>query len=128
MLPTSCNIAVIKYAGAANGINWQTLKAFLNGNSQLESNQPFIVPRLPPKTLVKISIFKEPEISSLPVIPSENLPLIIKANPSLEKLSIGKKIIDAINNADKSRSLTLYFFSFMFSGKLDNYLRMVFKI
>ena len=101
----SRKIAVVKYAGAANGTSWQILRNFLNGNSQFESNHPLIIPRLPPNILVKKSILKEPVISSLPVMPRENFPLIIRFSPSIVKLINGKRITAAINNADKSISL-----------------------
>ena len=99
MLPKSCTIEVSKYAGAASGINWQILSVFLNLNSQLDSVQPFIIPNVPPKILVKKSTVIEPIISFLPVIEIEKFPFSIVFKPSLKKLKIGKIIKIAMINA-----------------------------
>ncbi len=90
MLPKSCKIDVIRYAGAASGINWQILSIFLNLNSQLDRVQPFIIPNDPPKILVKKSTVIELITSLLPVIEIEKLPFNIVSKPSLKKLKIGK--------------------------------------
>ena len=103
MLPRSCNIAVIKYAGVANGISWQILSCFLNLNSQLESNQPFKIPKPPPNKLVKNIILIVPNISSLAVIPSENSPLRIIVAPSKTKFIIGRVINIAIKHVVRFR-------------------------
>ena len=102
MLPKSCKIEVSKYAGAANGINWQILSVFLNLNSQLDRVQPFIIPNNPPKILVKKSIVIEPIISFLPVIEIEKFPFRIVFKPSLKKLKIGKIIKIAMIKANIS--------------------------
>ena len=99
MLPKSCKIDVIRYAGAASGINWHILSIFLNLNSQLDRVQPFIIPNDPPKILVKKSTVIEPITSFLPVIEIEKLPLSIVVMPSLKKLKIGKVIKIAISKA-----------------------------
>ena len=86
MLPKSCSIAVIKYAGAASGISWQVRSALLNLNSHFDNNHPLIVPQPPPKILVSNKSFKVPNISSFPAIPKEKFPLKIKLTPSKRKL------------------------------------------
>ena len=99
MLPKSCKIEVRRYAGAASGINWQILRVFLNGNSQLDKVQPFIIPNEPPKILVKKSTVIEPITSFLPVTEIEKSPFNIVLKPSLIKLKIGKIIRIAIIKA-----------------------------
>ena len=99
MLPKSCKIDVIKYAGAANGINWQILSIFLNLNSQFDRVQPFIIPNEPPIILVKKSTLIEPIISFLPVTEIEKVPLTIVSKPSFKKLKIGKVISIAVSKA-----------------------------
>ena len=105
MLPKSCKIEVIKYAGAARGINWQILSVFLNLNSQLDKVQAFIMPNDPPIILVRKSTVIEPIISFLPVIEIEKLPFSIEVKPSLKKLKIGKVIKIAISKARISNAL-----------------------
>ena len=105
MLPKSCRIDVIRYAGAANGINWQILSIFLNLNSQLDKVQPFIIPSDPPKILVKKSTLIEPIISFLPVISREKFPSNIVIKPSFKKIKIGDKIKTAVITAKNSRNL-----------------------
>ena len=78
-------------------------RTFLNLKSQFESNHPFIVPNPPPKILVRISSFNVPNISFLPAIPKEKLPLKIKFIPSIKKLKIGIIIISETMNAAISR-------------------------
>ena len=96
---------MIRYAGAANGINWQILSIFLNLNSQLDKVQPFITPRDPPKILVKKSTVSEPITSFLPVTEIEKFPFIIVLMPSFKKLKTGKIIIIAKSKATISRVL-----------------------
>ena len=104
MLPKSCKIDVSKYAGVANGINWQILSIFLNLNSQLDRVHPFIIPNDPPKMLVKNSTVTDPITSFLPVIEIEKLPSNIVYKPSLKKLKIGKIIIIAMSKAMISKA------------------------
>ena len=104
MLPKSCKIEVSKYAGEASGINWQILRVFLNGNSQLERVQPFIMPNNPPKILVKKSTVIEPITSFLPVTEIVKFPFNKVFNPSLKKLKIGNIIIIAISKAKISKA------------------------
>ena len=70
-------------------------RVFLNLNSQFDSNQPFNVPKIPPKKLVSIKSFSVPNISFFPVIPKEKLPPKIKSIPSIKKLKIGTITITA---------------------------------
>ena len=105
MLPKSCKIEVIRYAGAASGINWHILRIFLNLNSQLDRVQPFIIPNDPPKILVKISTVIEPITSFLPVIEIEKSPFKIVFKPSLKKLKIGKISVIAITKVSISSAL-----------------------
>ena len=104
MLPKSCKIEVSKYAGAARGINWQILSVFLNLNSQLDRVQPFIIPNVPPKILVKKSTVIEPITSFLPVIEREKFPFNIVIKPSFKKLKIGKIIKIVIRKANISNT------------------------
>ena len=104
MLPKSCRIEVSRYAGAASGISWQILKLFLNGNSQLDKVQPFIIPNVPPKILVKKSTVIEPITSFLPVTEIEKFPFKIVSKPSLKKLKIGKVTNIAIRKAEISKA------------------------
>ena len=99
MLPKSSKIDVRRYAGAASGINWQILRVFLNGNSQLDKVQPFIIPNDPPKILVKKSTVIEPITSFLPVMEMDKFPFKIVFKPSLKKLKMGKVISIAIRKA-----------------------------
>ena len=78
---------------------------FLNLNSQFESNQPLIIPRLPEIKLVNKRIFIEPMISSFPVKPREKFPFKMMTTPSLRKLKIGNKTKQEIIKAEKSKSL-----------------------
>ena len=105
MLPKSCKIDVIRYAGAASGINWHILSVFLNLNSQLDRVQPFIIPNDPPKILVKKSTVIEPVISFLPVTAIAKFPFTMVFNPSFKKLKIGNIIMIAINKAMSSNNL-----------------------
>ena len=110
MLPKSCKIDVIKYAGVAKGINWQILSVFLNLNSQLERVQPFIIPSVPPKILVKKRTVIDPITSFLPVIEIEKFPFNIVFKPSLKKLKIGKVIMIAIRKATISSAFNFLIF------------------
>ena len=105
MLPKSCKIDVIKYAGAARGINWQILSTLLNLNSQFDKVHPFIIPKDPPKILVKKSTVIELITSFLPVIEIEKFPFNIVSKPSLKKLKIGKISVIAITKATISSAL-----------------------
>ncbi len=105
MLPKSCKIDVIRYAGSESGINWHILSVFLNLNSQLDRVQPFIIPNDPPKILVKISTVIEPITSFLPVIEIEKSPFNIVFKPSLKKLKIGKISVIAIIKVSISSAL-----------------------
>ena len=87
-------------------------KIFLNLNSQFDSNHAFKVPNPPPKKLVKIKSFNVPNISFLPEIPKEKLPLKTKLIPSIKKLKIGIiNIIATINEAifKGFKSLIIFF-------------------
>ena len=105
-------MAVIKYAGAASGISWQMRKVFLNLNSQFDSNQPFNVPKPPPKKLVSTKSFKVPNISFLPAIPKVKFPLKMKFIPSIKKLKIG--IITKIDNKIETMSIRFRPYNILF--------------
>ena len=98
---------VIKYAGAASGINWQILSTFLNLNSQLDRVQPLIIPNDPPIILVKKSTVIEPVISFFPVSEMEKFPFNIVIKPSFRKLKIGNII--RIPNSNETSSSNLKF-------------------
>ena len=108
MLPKSCKIEVRRYAGAASGINWQILRVFLKGNSQLDKVQPFIIPNDPPKILVKKSTVIEPITSFLPVTEIEKFPLKIVSKPSLKKLKTGNITKIAISKAEISNAFKFF--------------------
>ena len=118
ILPKSCKIEVSKYAGAANGINWQILSVFLNLNSQLDRVQPFIIPNNPPKILVKKSTVIEPITSFLPVTEIEKFPLNIVFKPSFKKLTIGRKIRIAISKAIISNAFKSFILLKVFRYKI----------
>ena len=72
---------------------------------QFDSNQPFKVPKPPPKKLVKIKSFIVPIISFLPEIPIEKFPPKTKPMPSSKKLKIGIITIIATIKDTKNRGL-----------------------
>ena len=57
------------------------------------------MPKVPPSRLVKSRTSKDPNISSLPVIPRLKLPEMIITKPSIKKFSIGSKTIIEISIA-----------------------------